>query len=184
MALALPLPLLITLGTSLALRCLLIRNNRLLPLPVYLRVLLVGRQPRRLQEPLRGALQPGARARARARALPRGPGCGRTGGVLLVRVARQREFPGEFLVADAAGARVAAEGPQVVGWVGGVGAWVAAFFGPWGEGLGAAGAQVEVLGVGAVDAAAAGGRSAGDRWGDGRCEMRGWRELGMMELEV
>jgi hypothetical protein len=64
-----------------------------------------------------------------------------------------------------------------VGWVGGVGAWVAAFFRAWGEGLGAAGADVEVLRVGAVDAAAAGGRGAGDSLGDGGGEMRRWREL-------
>ncbi|KAF7184389.1 hypothetical protein CNMCM7691_005209 [Aspergillus felis] len=103
--LVLPLHLLATLVPALVLRSLLIRNNRLLRLPVYLRVLLVGRQPRRLQEPLRGTLQPTP--------LPLGRGRGRAGGVLLVRVARQREFPGEFLVADAAGTRVAAEGPQL-----------------------------------------------------------------------
>ncbi|KAF4252345.1 hypothetical protein CNMCM8689_000251 [Aspergillus fumigatus] len=37
---------------------LLIRNNKSRRLPVHLRVLLVGRQPRRLQELLRGTLQP------------------------------------------------------------------------------------------------------------------------------
>lgn len=101
MVVALPLsfPLLATSVLVLPLRCLLI-PNRLLRLPVHLRVLLVGRQPRRLQEPLRGTLQPTSLPLARG-----------GGSALLVRVARQREFPGEFLVADAAGAWVAAEGP-------------------------------------------------------------------------
>ncbi|KAF4151184.1 hypothetical protein CNMCM6936_004591 [Aspergillus lentulus] len=84
MVVALPLsfPLLATSVPVLPLRCLLI-PNRLLRLPVYLRVLLPTSLP-----------------------LARGGG-----GALLVRVARQREFPGKFLVADAAGAWVAAEGP-------------------------------------------------------------------------
>lgn len=63
-------------------------------------------------------------------------------GFVLFGFARNGQFPGSFLVADAAGARVLAENTQVVGRVGGVGAGNVSFFRARGEGFRAAGADV------------------------------------------